>query len=198
MLRGVSPLIVRTIEVPAAATLTVLSDAMLILFGWSGERLHEFTIRAVGYSTDWAVDAEDSRKVTLDSLGLRVGERFCWAYDFFAGWVVDIRVEAVTTEPGSRISCLSGRRAGPPEWCGGHDGFRAWENAHSLSEYAECLMQARDHVDEYGQPVDPFDLLYRLEALSLWVLRYRFDKAGVNGRLLTLGVPACVSLSKSG
>ena len=59
VLRGVSPLIVRTIEVPAA-------------------------IRAVGYSTDWAVDADDSRKVTLDSLGLRVGERFCWAYDFFA------------------------------------------------------------------------------------------------------------------
>ena len=121
VLRGVSPLIVRTIEVPAA-------------------------IRAVGYSTDWAVDADDSRKVTLDSLGLRVGERFCWAYDFFAGWVVDIRVEAVTAEPGSRIACLSGRRAGPPEWCGGHDGFRAWENAHSLSEYIECLVQVRDHV----------------------------------------------------
>ena len=115
----------RTIEVPTAATLAALNDAMLILFGWSGEHLHRFTIRAVGYSTDWAVDAGDSRKVTLDSLGLRVGERFCWAYDFFAGWNVDIRVEAVNDEPRSRISCLSGRRAGPPEWCGGHDGFRA-------------------------------------------------------------------------
>jgi Plasmid pRiA4b ORF-3-like protein len=191
-------LIVRTIEVPAAATLAVLNDAMLILFGWSGEHLHEFTIRAVGYSTDWVVDAEDSRNVTVDSLELRVGERFWWAYDFFAGWVVDIRVEAVNDEAGSRISCLSGRRAGPPEWCGGHDGFRAWENAHSLSEYAECLVQLRDHVDECGHPVDPFDLLDRFEALSLWVLRYRFDKAGVNGRLPTLEVPACVSSSRSG
>ena len=198
VLRGVSPLIVRTIEVPAAATLSVLNEAMLILFGWSGEHLHKFTIRAVGYSTDWVVDADDSRNVTLDSLELRVGERFCWAYDFFADWNVDIRVEAVTADTGSRISCLSGRRAGPPEWCGGHDGFRAWENAHSLSEYIECVVQLRDHVDEYGQPVDPIDLLDRFEALSLWVLRYRFDKAGVNGRLPTLGVPACVSLSKSG
>ena len=198
VLRGVSPLIVRTIEVPAAVTLVVLNEAMLILFGWSGEHLHEFTIRAVGYSTDWAVDADDSRKVTLDSLGLRVSERFCWAYDFFAGWIVDIRVEAITPEQGSRISCLSGRRAGPPEWCGGHDGFRAWENAHSLSEYTECLVQLRDHVDEYGHPVDPFDLLYRLEALSLWVLRYRFDKADLNGRLPNMEVPACVSSSRSG
>ncbi len=198
VLRGVSPLIVRTIEVPAAVTLAVLNDAMLILFGWSGEHLHEFTIRAVDYSTDWVVDADDYRKVTLDSLELRVGERFCWAYDFFAGWIVDIRVEAVNDEPGSKIVCLSGRRAGPPEWCGGRAGFRAWENAHSLSEYTECLVQLRDHVDEYGHPVDPFDVLYRLEVLSGWVLRYRFDKAGVNGRLPTLEVPACVSSSKSG
>jgi hypothetical protein len=59
-------------------------------------------------------------------------------------------------------------------------------------------MQLRDHVDVGGHPVDPFDVLDRLEALSLWVLRYRFDKAVVNGRLPTLEVPACVSSSKSG
>ena len=59
-------------------------------------------------------------------------------------------------------------------------------------------MQVRDHVDKDGHRVDPFDLLDRLEALSLWVLRYRFDKAGVNGRLPTLEVPLCVSSFKSG
>ena len=96
VLRGVSPLIVRTIEVPAVVTLAVLNEAMLVCFGWLGEHLHEFTIRAVGYSTDWAVDADDSETVTLYSLELRAGERFCWAYDFFANWNVDIRVEAAT------------------------------------------------------------------------------------------------------
>jgi Plasmid pRiA4b ORF-3-like protein len=50
-------MIMRTIEVPAVVTLAVLNEAMLILFGWSGEHLHKFTIRAVGYSTDWVVDA---------------------------------------------------------------------------------------------------------------------------------------------
>ena len=198
VLRGVSPLIVRTIEVPAAVTLALLNEVMLVCFDWSGEHLHRFTIRAVGYSSDWAVDAADSRQATLEALGLRVGERFCWAYDFFAGWQVDIRVEVITTEPGTRISCLSGRRAGPPEWCGGHAGFRAWENAHSISEFVECLAQARDRVDEDGEPVDPVELAYRLEGLSHWFLRYRFDKAGVNGRLPTLEVPACVSSFKSG
>ena len=104
VLRGVSPLIVCTIEVPDAATLAVFNEAMLVLFGWSGEHLHEFTIRSVGYSSDWAVDAEDSRKMNLEGLGLRFGERFCWARDFFAGWIVDIRVEAITATMGRRSS----------------------------------------------------------------------------------------------
>jgi hypothetical protein len=39
---------VRTIEVPAAATLAVLNEAMLTVFGWLGEHLHKFTIRADG------------------------------------------------------------------------------------------------------------------------------------------------------
>jgi Plasmid pRiA4b ORF-3-like protein len=38
VLRGVSPLIVRTIEVPDAVTLAVLHEALLVLFGWSGEQ----------------------------------------------------------------------------------------------------------------------------------------------------------------
>jgi Plasmid pRiA4b ORF-3-like protein len=50
-LRGVSPLIVRTIELPAEATLDVLHEALLVCLDWSGEHLHAFTIRAVDYSS---------------------------------------------------------------------------------------------------------------------------------------------------
>ena len=50
VLRGVSPVIVRTLEVPGSATLDVLHQALLVSFDWSGECLHEFTIRAAGYS----------------------------------------------------------------------------------------------------------------------------------------------------
>ncbi len=198
MLRGVSPLIVRTIEVPAAVTLAVLNRAMLVCFGWSGEHLHEFTVRAVGYSSDWPVDAHDSRNVTLHSLELRAGEGFWRAYDFFASWNVDVRVEAVPADTALRISCLSVRRARPTGMARRTRRLPCGQNAHSLSEYIECLLQLRAHVNKDGHRVDPFDLLQRFEALSLWVLGDRFDKADVNGRLPTLEVPSSVSSSKSG
>ena len=79
-----------TLEVALSATLAVLHEALLACFGWSGECLHEFTIRAAGYSSEGLVDAIDTRTVTLGSLGLRVGERFTWRYDLAAGWIIDL------------------------------------------------------------------------------------------------------------
>jgi hypothetical protein len=46
VVRGVSPLIVRTIEVPARVSLVQLHRILLACFGWSGECLHVFEIRA--------------------------------------------------------------------------------------------------------------------------------------------------------
>ena len=135
VMRGVSPLIVRTLEVASSATLAVLHEALLVCFDWSGECLHEFTIPAAGYSGEWLVDAIDTRTVTIESLGLRVGERFIWCYDFSAGWVIDLRVEAITTTiRGPLVRCVGGKRAGPPEWVGGPAGFYGWEDSHSLIE----------------------------------------------------------------
>ena len=194
---GLSPLIVRTLEVPASATLAVLHEALLVCFGWSGECLHEFTIRAAGYSSDWMVDALDTRDVAIESLGLRVGERFTWRYDFLSGWVTDLRVEAVTTNELATVRCVSGRRAGLPEWCGGPAGFQAWEDSHSLVEFLECVEELRDGVDAYGAPVEPDCLEERLVALARWVVRVRFGKAVVNRRLTMLEVRPSVSLSRS-
>lgn len=132
VVRGLSPLIVRTVDVPADTSLGSLHGVLLECFGWSGEHLHVFEIRGRCYSDSGFVEAESSRGVTLGSLGLRIGERFCWRYDFGSGWVIDIRVEGIAEVAGIRV--VSGRRAGPPEWVGGPDAFMAWEDSHSLSE----------------------------------------------------------------
>lgn len=87
-------MIVRTLTVPMSASLQVLHEALLVVFDWSGECLHEFVIRGVGYSSEWLVDGIDTRTTTLGMLGLRLGERLVWRYDFLAGWVIDLRVEA--------------------------------------------------------------------------------------------------------
>jgi Plasmid pRiA4b ORF-3-like protein len=81
VVRGVSPVIVRVIEVPAGVSLALLHRVLLACFGWSGECLHVFDIRGRSFSDSDYVDAERSTDVTVGSCGLRVGERFCWRYD---------------------------------------------------------------------------------------------------------------------
>ena len=164
-----------------------------------GECLHEFTIRAAGYSSEWVVDAIDTRGVTIESLALRVDERFSWCYDFAAGWVVDLRVEAVTVDGDpAPVRCVSGKRVGPPEWCGGPAGFYEWEDSRSDIEFLDCVDELRDGVDACGEPVELEWLEDRLRALARWAARDRFGKADVNRRLKAVEVTSCVSLSKSG
>ncbi len=114
----------RTIDVPAAVTLPLLHQMLCACFDWSGDHLHVFEIRGRSYSDSVYVDAESSRNVTLGSLGLRVDERFCWRYDFSAGWVIDARVEELIDT--THVKVMSGRRAGPPEWVDGPGGFVDW------------------------------------------------------------------------
>jgi hypothetical protein len=54
-------------------------------------------------------------------------ERFLYEYDFTAGWQIEVRVERVIqAEPheNHRIPvCIAGRRAGPPDGCGGPQAY---------------------------------------------------------------------------
>jgi hypothetical protein len=68
---------------------------------------------------------DDPAAIYLADLGLRIGERFVHEYDFTDGWHHDVRVEDVLPlEPTSRYRvCTGGRRAVPPEDCGGSWAF---------------------------------------------------------------------------
>jgi hypothetical protein len=62
--------------------------------------------------------------VRLGDLGLRPTERFTYHYDFTAGWCRDFRVEQIRTDLAAQKGqhcpvCTGGRRAGPPQDCGG-------------------------------------------------------------------------------
>ena len=178
VVRGLSPLVVRTIVLPAGMSLPLLHRVLLACFGWSGDHLHVFEIRGRSYSDSGYVEAERSREVTLSSLGLRPGERFCWRYDFCSDWTVDIRVQALCDVVGVRV--ISGRRAGPPEWVGGPGRFVEWEDSHSMSEVIDIVAEAV----AAGPVSGPEILEDRLWPLADWIGRDVFDRARIEGAVL--------------
>ena len=120
VVRAVSPLIWRRLLVSAEATLADLHRVLQAAFGWSDDHLHRFTVHGREY--DGIYDTGDVR---LGELGLRVTERFVYDYDLGDLWRHDIRVEQILDRDRARTYpvCICGRRAGPPEDCGGIPGY---------------------------------------------------------------------------
>jgi len=68
----------------------------------------------------------NARRVTLGQIAPTVGDTVRYVYDFGDDWDHRILVEAIDeVAPGSRYPrCLIGRRAAPPEDCGGVWGYQ--------------------------------------------------------------------------
>jgi hypothetical protein len=126
-LRGIRPPIWRRLLVPARTTLARLHDAIQVAFGWEDYHLHAFVIYGEEYGPrdpDGDVQVR-SEKVALTSLGLEPKDKFRYEYDFGDDWVHEITVEKILTSD-ERLPnpvCLGGKRAGPPEDCGGTGGY---------------------------------------------------------------------------
>ena len=184
VLRGVSPLIWRRLLVRAEERIADLHAALRIAFAWGGSHLHRFVIHGREYGHDSRLDP---REVRLCDLGLRVGERFRYEYDFTDGWVHDIRLEAMLeARPGRRYPLLTGgRRSAPPENCGGAWAFLELRQQHSgtpldlLRIFAELLDGGPDRrIDEIlGERYEEFLELRR------WTLIDRFDRRAANRQL---------------
>ena len=68
---------------------------------------------------------ENERNVRLDRIGGE-GDTIIYDYDFGDGWEHDLKIERVLpAEPGTHYPrCLTGKRACPPEDCGGPWGYQ--------------------------------------------------------------------------
>ncbi len=101
--------------------------------GWTDSHLHHFTTgrdRTVApFLTDFDEEEGDEgineRDVRLDQTLRAIGDRLYYEYDFGDGWGHTIKLEAVNEidpeSPAARL--IDGRRACPPEDCGGIGGY---------------------------------------------------------------------------
>jgi hypothetical protein len=125
-LRGSKPPIWRRFEVPSDTTLARLHAVIQLGFGWEDCHLWVFETLSGRYGSpdpDLEIRSAESKK--LSAVADWPGDKLRYEYDFGDGWDHDIVVEAVQpAEPGVVYPrCTAGRRACPPEDCGGIWGY---------------------------------------------------------------------------
>lgn len=162
-LKDIRPPVWRRIQVPADIKLGKLHRIIQDAMGWTDSHLHAFRIGNETYGVpdpDFEDDMRSERNIRLDSL-VSEGGRLVYEYDFGDDWQHEILVEkALASEPGARYPrCLAGKRACPPEDCGGVGGY---ENLLEIianpkhEEYKETLEWLGGEFDP--EAFDPHDV----------------------------------------
>jgi Plasmid pRiA4b ORF-3-like protein len=127
-LKGSKPPIWRRIQVTSGTTLAQLHRILQRVMGWEGSHLYQFVVGGMEYGDPnmlEEMEGEDARRVTLATLVRGEKAKFHYEYDFGDGWDHELRIEKVLPfEAGKRYPvCLTGKRACPPEDCGGIWGY---------------------------------------------------------------------------
>jgi hypothetical protein len=128
-LKGIRPPIWRRIQVAGDMNLHQLHRTIQSVMGWYGGHLHEFIFFGTSFGdrsvlTD--MDILEERKFTLNKLISAEKEKFHYLYDFGDGWDHEVLVEKLLPidERTKYPVCLKGKRACPPEDCGGPYGYQ--------------------------------------------------------------------------
>ncbi len=166
-LKGLSPPIWRRVQVRGDTSLAELHDVVQAAMGWHHAHLHEFTVAGTAYGPanpygagpdPFGMAEVHDEGVPLDRLDLQPRSTFRYQYDFGDDWQHAILVEKVLPpEEGVRYPrCLTGRRACPPEDCGGVWGYADLIEIMADPEHPEYA----EMLEWLGAPLDPaaFDL----------------------------------------
>lgn len=150
-LRGITPPIWRRVIVDGATTLDELHEVIQAAFGWWNYHLYEFEIGSSSYGIpdpdwDFGPPMREARRVRLDRVAA-AGDTFTYTYDFGDNWVHRVEVERVDdAAPGTPLpTCVGGRRAAPPEDCGG-----SWGYEHLLRVLADPTDSEHEHLSSWA------------------------------------------------
>jgi hypothetical protein len=165
-LLGTSPPIWRRLLAPADLTLEQLHHVLQLAMGWEDCHMHDFRIgqkrfglpnpedRLMGLPT-----VGNERTVRLFGVLGKIGAKAIYTYDFGDGWEHGITVEKILPPvPGQAYPvCVTGKRHGPPEDCGGVSGYYSLLEAigdPKHGEHGEMLDWLGDDFDPEAFSVD--------------------------------------------
>lgn len=127
-LEDIKPPIWRRIQVTSATSLYRFHKILQTVMGWSESHLHQFIIDEMHYgepSPDYGFKMKNEKTVKLSHVVSGENTKFYYEYDFGDSWYHKILVEKILPlEPDKHYPvCLKGKRACPPEDCGGISGY---------------------------------------------------------------------------
>ena len=131
-LEDIKPPIWRRILVPSNINLGQFHLVLQIVMGWTNSHLHQFRVGETIYGIaseemdlDLGLDIEGETKYKLSDLLNQEKGSLKYEYDFGDGWIHKIVLEKkLTYEQAIKLpSCMKGKRACPPEDCGGIWGY---------------------------------------------------------------------------
>jgi len=163
-LRGLRPPVWRRVRVASDSTLRTLHRVIQAAMGWQDYHLHEFEIGDRRYGEPDDEPWPGAERVYSDAnvkLGALLGQhvkRFRYVYDFGDDWEHQIVVEQIEPlDPELPYpSLITGKRACPPEDCGGIYGY-----LHFLEVLADPSHEEHAELSEWiGGSFDPehFDI----------------------------------------
>lgn len=158
-LMGAKPPIWRRIQVPTDITLAGLHEVLQVTMGWYNCHLYQFLLGDVCFGEpnpdydDWGTSMHDAAATKLENVIAVEKEKLFYEYDFGDGWDHEILLEKIL--PGDAEVqypvCLKGKRACPPEDCGG-----VWGYARLLEVLADLDHEEHDDLLEWaGGRIDP-------------------------------------------
>lgn len=126
------PPIWRRLLVPSDIKLDVFHLALQIAMGWTNSHLHQFISKDQTFygikDDDFAIDGfemKDENTVRLSQLLKTETDSLVYEYDFGDGWMHKVALEKILPfDPAKKLPyCVTGKRACPPEDCGGIWGY---------------------------------------------------------------------------
>jgi len=176
-LKHIRPPIWRRVLVPAEMSLADLHDVIQMAMGWCDGHLHAFRAGGREYSLPDPINDDlfgapeiDERSAVLRAVARHEKDKLTYEYDFGDGWEHEVVVEKILPrEQGKDYPvCVTGRRACPPEDCGGPWGYGAFLEAIANPHHPDH----KEMTEWIGDDFDPgaFDLQAvneRLAALKL-------------------------------
>ena len=141
-LKDFRPPIWRRVQVKSDITLGKLHQIIQASMGWTNSHLHGFSIEGVEYGQplpELDLEIKNEQKVKLSKVVTGEKKKFFYTYDMGDSWEHEILVEKVLPyDPLVRYPvCLTGKRACPPEDCGGVWGYAEFLEAITQPDHPE-------------------------------------------------------------